>query len=302
MSNFDTTSTGGKARPTLVLLTCVWGRPRLTQAVLGYYRRLQRQLESELDLQLLAVGSEGTRSQQLCEAQEFRYVEYANSPLSHKWNAGVQAARALDPDALVIAGSDDLLSSELLRTYRVKLEQGFDFFGFRDLYFFELAAARLGYWRGYESSADAVAVDSPVGCGRCFSRDLLNKTGWKLWPRHPRVDRFLDLVALHYLDLFGIRPSIWTMQALGGTAVDIKSGTNINHFDDFRYEFLLQAGEAWNFFSTNMDDDSTNDLMKLHYSLVASRMATRHGESQAAEMDHQTLHRWVRQMRSELGM
>ena len=284
------------------MLTCVWQRRELTRAVLGHYQRLQRQLEGELDLQLLAVGSEGPQSRQLCETRGFQYVEHANSPLSHKWNAGVQAARALDPDALVIIGSDDLLSGGLLRTYALKLEQGFDFFGFRDLYFLDLATARLGYWRGYEASTDAIAVDSPVGCGRCFSRELLNKTGWRLWPRHPQVDRFLDLVAFHYLDLFGIRPSIWTLEALRGAAVDIKSDKNINYFENFQYESMRQADDAWDFFSASMGARSTSDLVKLHHTFAASpTLAAPRRESPWVEMDHKTLRRWIRQMKSEIG-
>ena len=302
ISTPNTTTRQRKARPRLVVLTCVWQRRELTRIVLGHYQRLRRQLEGELDLQLLAVGSEGHQSRQLCETLGFRYVEHANSPLSLKWNAGVQAARALDPDALVIIGSDDLLSDGLLRNYVLKLEQGFDFFGFCDLHFLDLATARLGYWRGYQASTDAVAVDSPVGCGRCFSRDLLNKTGWRLWPRRPQVDRFLDLVAFYFLDLVGIRPSIWTLEALRGVAVDIKTETNINHFENFRYESMRQADDVWDFFSASMGARSTRDLVKLHHTFAASpSLAAPRHESRGVEMDHQTLRRWVRQMRSEIG-
>ncbi|MBT8397680.1 MAG: hypothetical protein KJN92_11975, partial [Gemmatimonadetes bacterium] len=164
-----------------MLLTCVHKRPELTRAVLGIYRQMQRSVAEEVDLRLLAVGSEGLRSRKMCEDHGFDYIEHANSPLSHKWNAGVDAARDYDPDGLVIVGSDDLVSKEMFRAYADRLSDGVDFFGLEDLYFFDAATGLLGYWSGYGSLYPA-RKGEPIGCGRCFSRRLLDSTFWNLWP------------------------------------------------------------------------------------------------------------------------
>lgn len=221
-------------RSRLVLLTCVWQRPELSRIVLGAYRRIQRSLAGQIDLKLLAVGSEGDDSRRLCEGEAFDYLEHPNTPLSHKWNAGVQAARSYDPDGIVFAGSDDLLSSGLFKTYTEKLSAGFDFFGLSDLYFFDAQSSQLRYWGGYARTRPERRGE-PIGCGRCFSRDLLERTGWNLWPGEPGYNSLLDSVTLDYVRKEGFSPASWKLDALDARAVDIKTDTNINPFGSIDY-------------------------------------------------------------------
>lgn len=229
-------------KPRLIVLTCVWKRPVLTSLVLRSYQRTQQLLADELNLCLLAVGSEGDDSRSLCQQYGFDYVEHANSPLSHKWNAGVQAVRNYDVDGLVIVGSDDLLSSNTFGIYAEKLSEGLDFFGISDLYFYNALSGVLGYWGGY-ALTQPQRVGEPIGCGRCLSRRLLDRVDWNLWPAEPGYEKGLDLVALRLAKVQGFQPSTWRMAELGIKAVDVKAGDSITAFEEIGFE-QQSSGEA----------------------------------------------------------
>ena len=55
----------------LVLATTVWKRPELTDAVLAHYKAVRQSLADRMDLSLLAVGSEGRQSREICERNGF---------------------------------------------------------------------------------------------------------------------------------------------------------------------------------------------------------------------------------------
>jgi hypothetical protein len=228
--------------PRILALTAVWRRPALTELVLKSYLRTKEAVAGEIELELLAVGSEGEFSRDLCRGCGWEYVEHANEPLSYKWNAGIRGAEAYNPDAVVLVGSDAFLSQATFPAYIRRLEEGFDFFGFRDLYFFDPSHSRLGYWGGYEHTAQKDRAGEPIGCGRCFSRRLLDRMKWSLWPKEPRVNTLLDRLALNFAKVHGFRPRAWTMGELGAWGVEIKTGFNLTPFDAIEY-VAVQAGE-----------------------------------------------------------
>jgi hypothetical protein len=247
----------------LLLLTAVWKRPALTRLVLSTYQRAREELAPEIDLRLLAVGSEGEDSRSLRGDCGFDYVEHANEPLSYKWNAGVQAARDHDPDGIVIVGSDGLLSTSTFGAHARKLQEGQDFFGFRDLYFFDPIRRRLGYWGGYEHSPQKDRAGEPIGSGRCFSRRLLDRMDWNLWPREPRVNNLLDRLCLNFAKVHGFRPSAWRLEELGVRAVEIKLGPNITAFDTIEYLRLLEGDEALQYPRLLLSEDELEMLPTL---------------------------------------
>lgn len=232
-------------RPRLVILTCVWKRFELSSIVLSACQEMQERMADRVELVLLAVGSEGEASRALCEDNGFAYLEYPNSPLSHKWNAGVRAARAFNPHGLVIVGSDDFITDNLLESWVEKLREGYHFLGIRDLYVLDLSSGRLGYWGGYEHSRlMPYRAGEPIGLGRCFSRSLLEATDWNLWPPEPRLEQGLDELALKFVRQKGFEASSWLLDDLGAQAIDIKSGTNITAFSSFDFQSMSGDGEA----------------------------------------------------------
>jgi len=222
---------------------------------------MQRELASSLDLRLLAVGSEGEASRRICAEAGFDYLEHPNVPLNRKWNAGVRWARGFDPDGLVIVGSDDLVSAETFLVYAAKLREGHEFFGLSDLYFFDAPSRMLGHWSGY-GDVYAHRVGEPIGCGRCFSRSLLEKTGWTLWPDNSEHDRGLDNVTRDFLAARGVHPDSWPMEALGVRAVDIKGGTNITPFHRYQYSESWVGEPAMEFLGEWLSDQDLRRLVE----------------------------------------
>ena len=197
-------------RPRIVLLTCVWQRPELTDIVLDYYHHLQAQLADCLELVLVAVGSEGRASRDLCEQHGFHYYEYANTPLSNKWEHGLQQTRSQNPDGVVIVGSDDLINAGLLRHYVTLLQQGLLFCGLTDGIFFDVCRPTHSiHWYGYggrtKDHGMPWRLNESIGMGRLLSSTLLEQLDYSLW-KGASIDKSLDSHAKDRLNAIGLLP------------------------------------------------------------------------------------------------
>lgn len=256
------------ARPRIILATAVWQRHELTRAVLRHYVRIRRAIEQDIDLRLLAVGSEGQLSRQLCEELGFDYVEYTNEPLSYKYNALIGACTRYHPDAVVLVNSDDLVESSYFRACVEQVRSGCDYFGFRGTYVLDLVTLTRGLWPGYESSYMQFRVGEPAGCGRCFSRRLLEAMQWKLWPDVPRRNNSLDFWCTRYLQLGGFHPSAPTMTELGARAVQIKSDVGITKLSLIPLEGIECGESAWEWLEGFVDAREVASLQSVHEQLA----------------------------------
>lgn len=226
-------------RPTIVIVTCMWRRPKITAHALLRYARAKAALDGILDLEMIVVGSEGKPSRRLAEGKGWRYVERANRPLGRKWNHAVQAAKTLDPDAVLIVGSDDWLSDPLLRWYAETIAQDVSFAGLLDEYFVDTKTRRALHFPGYRTRPERGRPDrrgEPMGLGRMLSRELLTRIGWRPWS--DRIERGLDGNMTHRLGGYrrgGIPGArlVRIPQIPGASAVDFKSGDNMWSFRHF---------------------------------------------------------------------
>jgi hypothetical protein len=256
----------------LALATTVWRRPELTEVVLGHYHRLAQRVADRIDLSLLAAGSEGLDSRAICERNGFAYVETANEPVTFKWNRVIGEARSRDPEGVVLVNSDDLVSPNLLQVYVERLSQGVDFFGLLETFIFDLNSEQLGIWPGYAASYMRYRVGEPAGCARCFSRRLLDATGWRLWPSVPEKNSSMDFWCTRFLKLFGFEPQASTMGELGVRAVQIKTDVNITRFDQLPLRDLCSGAEAWRVIEDCIDPDTIEALR-----FARRRLASRSG-------------------------
>lgn len=170
-------------RPKILILTCLWKRLELTKEFLKYYSVLKDYLEPQLELDLLAVGSEGELTQKLVERYGFSYVEAPNKPLSDKWQKGLTFAQNIDFDAIVILGSDDFLDKKTFLTYKKMLQKRVIFFGFYDAYIYDSGEKDLMYWPGYGDSNSKMPhrTGETVGMGRMLHRNVLEILNFDLW-------------------------------------------------------------------------------------------------------------------------
>jgi Flp pilus assembly protein TadD len=273
----------------IVIYTCVWRRPELTRIVLSYYSGLKKELSGKIQLELLAVGSEGDASRKLCEDCGFDYFEYANQPLSAKWEYGINRCADYDPDGVIIVGSDDLISQNLIEFYDSQLKNNMVFCGLKDGYFFDVGKENLILWTGYNLQGDPTRVGETIGMGRCFSRFLLDKLGFSIWKGRD-INRGLDGAMTQKLFHLGLQVLDYDncvvakvdnqevrighcgfeMAEIGAFALDIKFAENLTKFDRYGIRsFVVNQDNPWEFLSRHFPDSLVEELGKLRKTIKA---------------------------------
>jgi hypothetical protein len=164
----------------IAVITALWGRPRVSSIMLDSLAVQSERLKGTLDLEVVAVGSEGEWSAWLAESCGAIYTSCENKPLGRKWQTALARARRTDPDAVIVLGSDNLVNDELLTTYALHLGDGADYIAIMDAHQYNTTRKTLIHWPGYEGKR----LGEPIGSGRCFSRSLLERMNWRLWDDH----------------------------------------------------------------------------------------------------------------------
>ena len=232
------------SRPRLGVLTCLWGRPALTEVVLGHYARLCSAVVDALELEVWAVGSEGHASRDLAVRHGAVYLEHGNQPLGAKWNAGLRALGERGPDAVLIVGSDDLVCERLVRHYGELLRRGARYIALLDAWFLDVVEARAAYWPGYGWSR----AREPIGMARCVHAAWLDQVGWELW--EPHLERGLDASMTRTLaELMADEPravELLSAARHGLVALDVKGAPqdNLWSFEEVDARLGLRAVEA----------------------------------------------------------
>lgn len=181
-----------KEKYKILILTCLWGREETSNFFLNYFSSMRNSLKY-VELDILAVGSEGEKTKNLVEAYNFKYVEYKNKPLSEKWQYGIECAREIEFDGLVILGSDDIINVRTMDNYAKLLQQGVLFYGFYDAYVYNILNRSMMYYGGYGASISKMPrrLGETVGLGRMLSRDLLEFIDFDIW-KGVKVNSSLD--------------------------------------------------------------------------------------------------------------
>lgn len=107
-------------------------------------------------------------------------IQQPNSPLGLKWQSGIEAARALKADPLIINGSDDILCPEYFIQIGHLMKEGFHFVGLQSWYVYDM---KIVYKLSYLAKL-------PLGGGRAYSYEMLKKINFSVFD--PSRDRQLD--------------------------------------------------------------------------------------------------------------
>lgn len=199
------------------IVTCLWKRPYLTEVIQDYYAN------EFSDCVLIAAKSEG-------DAQpvndNWNYVYFPNSCLAQKFNKVFTAAKLFDVDAVLLIGSDDLISRDLFNYYQDNYSPDKEYMlGLRDLYYHDLISDSTIHSKDIYYRKQLL----PIGCGRIFSKRLLNRIGWSPYGKLT-ISSGLDSNSTNYLERRGINNKTVSMQE-SGIAVDLKCGEGINSFE-----------------------------------------------------------------------
>ena len=215
----------------LLLITLTYNRFELTDFVFSYYKDLQKKLINyDIKLDLLACGSNGEISKNMTDKYGFKYVETPNQPLALKHNKLSETSKKYDNDGYIIIGSDDILSKELFLDYKESLDNGIEFRGFSDIYF--LTKNNVNYWGGYVGER----FGEPVGCGKMYSKSLMEKIDWCIWcGTNINQPSGFDSFANKRLKKINYTSKISKVKDIDGFMVDVKTNTNITNVNLFTF-------------------------------------------------------------------
>lgn len=106
-------------------------------------------------------------------------IIWSNKPLGGKWQQGVNVAKSIGANPVIILGSDDQLNPEYVANALQLLEQGYEFIGLRR-------------WKvKYQKSLYLLDYNPiiPLGGGRVYSKNILDAVRWQLFQQK---DKHLD--------------------------------------------------------------------------------------------------------------
>lgn len=215
------------------ILSAMWQRPEVFEIFATGINRLQGQF----DIIPVIVGSEGEASRELCRKYQFMYLERPNNPLGRKFNEGLRVFRGTDVDYVMVMGSDDIISNNLIEAYMPYMEKRKDIIGILDIYFYDMIKKEMHYLPGYGlRKQDKHRKGEPLGLARCLSRDLIDKCHWQLWQNS--VDKGLDWTMWMKLKRMRVRPVTLRLTDINALALDLKSGHNICGLNIYRTQIV----------------------------------------------------------------
>jgi hypothetical protein len=192
------------------LLTISYKREKVLHLWLASVKRLR---ESVGYFPVVIVGDE--EHKQLCEQYEVFHITQANHPATAKFNTGVDHLMSLGCDYVLISGSDDIISTTLLKRCITEMELDYDLVGISSIYFYAADGPHKGSLR-YLKTKDQI-----LGVCRCVHRRLIEKVGGVLWNKDASWG--MDGIALR-----NIQPHVRTWKIVEGDCFDVKTKENLN--------------------------------------------------------------------------
>lgn len=153
-----------------VVVMAMWGRRQLVEVNL--------RLLSLQKCQIIVVASiqEDFDFLRGLQIPHLQIVPAPNNPLGRKWQTGVDQARILGANPVIICGSDDFFSANFIEK-ACNLSKYHDFIFF-DNWFIHTPKERKNYFLRY----NMMKYDKPpLGSGRIYSHNFLEKRHWQLF-------------------------------------------------------------------------------------------------------------------------
>ena len=123
---------------------------------------------------LLIVSSQ--KDKQFAIQNKVDWIYTDNKPLGRKWQIGLDECKKYNPNAVLINGSDDLLSTNWVKTcYHYIHNKQFDIVGKSNWYLLDLIE-KTPYKLMYKNA------NILLGAGRMISRNILDQVNWNLFP------------------------------------------------------------------------------------------------------------------------
>ena len=195
------------------IATINYGRP----GVLRLWCASIRRLRAELDMFIPAVVVSGEEDKAICNEYKIWHVTQQNRPVTEKFNRSYAYMKSQGLDYVVLSGSDDIMSTQLVRNLMVEMEKGTDLIGVTSIYFY----AGDGLMRGKLVRLDHRNILAPA---KTVSAKVLDGCDWRPW----NIEKNWGMDAIFAKS---IAPHVKTKKAVGGMVVDVKTRVNLNSFN-----------------------------------------------------------------------
>lgn len=129
---------------------------------------IQKLLKEQNDIEIVLAVSDREEAKQFNNCHK---VIVANKPLGNKWQKAVNKAKELNPEGIIILGSDDELCEGYVDNIRHLHSKGFHFIGVKQFY---VRHNKKTYFFDYKP-------DQPLGSGRFYSKFLLDQIKWNIF-------------------------------------------------------------------------------------------------------------------------
>jgi len=215
-------------------IICVMAIHRRKSITIETLKMLKNQT---MPIDILVVG-DSNKEHEIAKLCDCFYLEYKNKPLSEKWQQGILAARKLDPEAIMICGSDSWLTKDWCEVLFPHTRKS-DLVGINN--FYACKAYPNQKVKIIHREYQGHRKNLPVGSGRMFSRSILDNLNWIIYPK--KINRALDsqahrilkskkakisVIKNDKLKVLAVK-SIW--ESLNSWEKYIKSNKNIKHPD-----------------------------------------------------------------------
>ena len=206
---------------TFGILTISYKRFKVLHLFLASIKRLRQ--ETGIDFKCVCVGD--AEHKDICGFYGVHHVTMKNHPATDKWNAGTKWLMEQGVDWVIVLGSDDILSTQLLKNLIVKMEEGIDLIGINNIYFYCIEGQHKGKLLWHD------APDQILGVARCISRFVIEKVDGVPWNRKDRPDWEGSSWGMDGICLKNIARYVRHKAIVDGIAVDIKTEKeNLNKF------------------------------------------------------------------------
>ena len=194
-------------KPKIIVLTCVHGRHETVKKCLR-----------ENNIETVAVFSTVEDGLMLKGMDVDNIFYHQNKPLSYKWNYGIKMLKDIDFDHVIILGSDDYFNNDFLEYVKQEAPK-YDLLGFKDIYFKQ--DHNTYYWSGYECKRQG----EPIGAGRVYSKDFLERINYNLFPI--ARDKGLDGISWKVVKDNNAKVKVTSLYENGLFLCDIKDGEGL---------------------------------------------------------------------------
>lgn len=188
------------------------GRPKVFKLFCASMKRLRTQVG--IDFPVVCVS--GVEDRKTCDEYNIGHIVQTNKPVSRKFDTGCKYMQKIGVNYCMILGSDDIMSTDLLKSLISEMNKGISLIGIKELYFY-------GTEKQFKGKLLYIRLTSLAGVCRTIHKSILDKVDWRPWGADK--DWGMDGMMMKR-----IRPYVTTTSVVSGLVCDVKTSTNLNHF------------------------------------------------------------------------